>query len=230
MCGLVSRRSASGFDSATSRGAPSCVVRNINGGTIGARQNPLAYVPFASEPGTDLALMLSTSGEATALAPYLRAAVRAADPDQPIEDIMTMAAAFSEQAQPSRFVALLMGGLSFVAIALASVGLYGVTAYGVRRRLREVGIRLALGGTGAGVVRLILTSAWKTIAVGLLVGIAAAFAGTRVLEGILFGTSPTDPIVFALVVVGLAGVATLASYLPARRAARVDPLVALRDL
>ena len=206
------------------------VVGNINGGAIGARQNPLAYVPFASEPGPDLALMISTDSDAASLAPYLRAAVRAADPDQPIEDIMTMAAAFSAQAQPSRFVALLMGVLSFVAIGLASVGLYGVTAYGVRRRLREIGIRMALGGTSASIVRLILASAWKMIAVGLAIGVAAAVAGTRVLEGVLFGTSPTDPVVFTLVVAGLAGVATLASYLPARRAARVDPLVVLRDL
>ena len=206
------------------------VVRNLNGGVIGARQNPLAYVPFASEPGADLALMISTDSDAAALAPYLRAAVRAADPDQPIEEIMTRAAAFREQTQPSRFVALLMGGLSFVAIALAGVGLYGVTAYGVRRRLREIGIRMAMGGTSAGIVRLMLASAWKMIAVGLAIGIAAASAGTRVLEGILFGTNPTDPVVFTLVVAGLACVATLASYLPARRAARVDPLVVLRDL
>jgi len=206
------------------------VVGNINGGVIGARANPFAYVPFSSEPGKDLAVMVSTDGDAASLAPYLRAAVRAADPDQPIEDVMTMAEAFREQTQPSRFVAMLMSTLSFVALGLASVGLYAVTAYGVRRRLREIGIRLALGGTARGVIRLIVASAWRVIGPGLLLGIGAAFAATRALEGVLFGTSPTDPMVFVAVVVTLALVASLATYVPARRAARVDPLVVLRDL
>ena len=115
---------------------------------------------------------------------------------------MTMAAAFRSQAQPSRFIALLMTGLSGVALLLASVGLYGVTAYGVRRRLREIGIRVALGATAGNVVGLIVASSWKVIAPGL---------------------------VFGATVATLAAVATLASYLPARRASRVDPIVVLRD-
>jgi len=204
------------------------VVPNINGGVIGARANPFAYVPFSSEPGHDMALTISTGGNPAPLAAELRAAVHAIDPDQPIEDIMTLAALFREQAAPSRFVALLMSGLSVVALALASVGLYGVTAYGVRRRLREIGIRIALGGTAADVVRLIVGSSWRMIAPGLVLGVGAAWAGTRVLTGVLFGTSPTDPTVFALTVVMLALVASLASYIPARRAARVDPIVVLR--
>ena len=204
------------------------VVRNINGGVIGARANPFAYVPFSSEPGQDMAVAISSSGNPAPLAAELRAAVHAVDPDQPIEDIMTLASMFREQAAPSRFVALLMSGLSIVALALASVGLYGVTAYGVRRRLREIGIRIALGGTAADVVRLIVGSSWRMIAPGLVLGVGAAWAGTRVLTGVLFGTSPTDPAVFALTVVMLALVASLASYIPARRAARVDPIVVLR--
>jgi len=204
------------------------VVPNINGGVIGARANPFAYVPFSSEPGKEIALMISASANPASLAADLRAAVRAVDPDQPVEDIMTMAAMFREQAAPSRFVALLMSGLSLVALALASVGLYGVTAYSVRRRLREIGIRVALGGTGADVVRLMLGSSWRMIAPGLLIGIGVAWAGTRALRGVLFGTSPTDPLVFTLTVVTLAAVASLASYIPARRAARVDPIIVLR--
>jgi putative ABC transport system permease protein len=176
-----------------------------------------------------MAVMISTDRNPTALAPELRAAVRAVDPDQPVEDVMTMAAMFREQAAPARFVALLMGGLSGVALALASVGLYGVTAYGVRRRLREIGIRLALGGTARDVVRLILGSAWRMIAPGLVLGMLGAWLGTRALKGILFGTSPTDPAVFAATVVTLALVASVASYLPARRAARVDPITVLRN-
>jgi ABC-type antimicrobial peptide transport system permease subunit len=205
------------------------VVGNINGGVVGARANPLAYVPFASEPGKDLAVMISRGGDPARHASDLRAAVKAVDPDQPIEDVMTMAAAFRLQAGPARFIALLMTTLSGVALALASVGLYGVTAYGVRRRLREIGIRVALGATSGNVVGLIVASSWRVIAPGLVLGVVAALLATRALRGVLFGTSPTDPIVFGATVATLAAVASLASYLPARRASRVDPIVVLRD-
>jgi putative ABC transport system permease protein len=205
------------------------VVANINGGVIGARANPLAYVPFASEPGKDLAVMISRDGDPSIHAPDLRAAVKAVDPDQPVEDVMTMAAAFRAQAQPARFIALLMTSLSVVALLLASVGLYGVTAYGVRRRLREIGIRVALGATSGNVVGMIVGASWRVIAPGLAIGVLAGLLATRALRGVLFGTSPTDPIVFGLTVLTLAAVASLASYLPARRASRVDPIVVLRD-
>ena len=205
------------------------VVGNINGGIVGPRANPFAYVPFVSEPGKDMALMISSSGNPATHAADLRAAVKAVDPDQPVEDLMTMAAAFREQAQPSRFIAMLMTALSGVALALASVGLYGLTAYGVRRRLREIGIRVALGATSTNVVAMIVWSAWRVILPGLAIGVAAAALTTRALQGVLFGTNPTDPMVFGATVLTLAAVASLASYLPARRASRVDPIVVLRD-
>jgi ABC-type antimicrobial peptide transport system permease subunit len=205
------------------------VVPNINGGILGARPNPFAYVPFSSEPVKDMAITISTDRNPATLAPDVRAAVHAVDPDQPLEDLMTMAAMYREQSMPARFVAMLMSGLSFVALALAGVGLYGITAYGVRRRLREIGVRVALGGTSSHVVWLILGSSWRVIAPGLVLGLAGAYAGTRALEGILFGTSPTDPVVFGSVVVTLAAIASIASYLPARRAARVDPIAVLRN-
>ncbi len=204
------------------------VVGNEGGGMMTDRVASYAYVPFASHPGRDFALMISTPGDAAALAPELRAAVKAVDPDQPLEDVMTMAAAFREQAAPARFVGLLMSSLSALALLLAAIGLYGVTAYGLRRRIREIGIRLALGGTPAHVVRLILGSAWKLIAPGLALGLFGAWAGTRLLEGILFGTSPTDPAVLVSVACVLASVAGLASYIPARLAATVDPATILR--
>jgi putative ABC transport system permease protein len=205
------------------------VVGNINGGVIGARATPFAYVPFASEPGKDLAVMISTGGDPAVHAAALRAAVKAVDPDQPVEHLMTMAAAFREQAQPARFIALLMTTLSGVALVLASVGLYGVTAYGVRRRLREIGIRVALGATSGNVVGMIVAGSWRVIAPGLALGVVGGLLATRALRGVLFGTSPTDPVVFGATVLTLAAVASLASYLPARRASRVDPIVVLRD-
>ncbi|HEY7059104.1 MAG TPA: ABC transporter permease [Vicinamibacterales bacterium] len=212
---------------------PWLTVIGVTGNTAGTamrdRAASYAYVPFDLEPGRDLAVMVSTSGNPAALAPELRAAVRAADPDQPLEDVMTMAAALREQAAPARFVGLLMSSLSTVAVGLASIGLYGVTAYAWRRRRREIGIRLALGGTHRTIVRLVLASSARIVVLGLALGLCGAVAGTRLLEGILFGTSPTDPAVLGAVALILGGVACLASYVPARQASRVEPLVVLRN-
>jgi ABC-type antimicrobial peptide transport system permease subunit len=122
-----------------------------------------------------------------------------------------------------------MSSLSAVAVGLASIGLYGVTAYAWRRRRREIGIRLALGGTHRTIVRLVLTSSARIVGLGLALGLCGAVAGTRLLEGILFGTSPTDPAVLGAVTLILGGVACVASYVPARQASRVEPLVVLRN-
>jgi predicted permease len=209
---------------------PWLTVIGVAGNTVMSdRSAAYAYVPFHLEPGRDLAVMVSTSVNPAALAPELRAAVRAADPDQPLEDVMTMAAALREQAAPARFVGLLMSSLSAVAVGLASIGLYGVTAYAWRRRRREIGIRLALGGTHRTIVRLVLTSSARIVALGLALGLCGAVAGTRLLEGILFGTSPTDPAVLGAVVLILGGVACVASYVPARQASHVEPLMVLRS-
>jgi putative ABC transport system permease protein len=204
------------------------VVADVRSG-LAARPQPFAYVPLASEPGAEITFVLHADADAVALAPALRAAVRAVDSDQPVDRVMTRAAALREQAAPSRFVAMLMTALSVVALSLAAVGVYGVTAHAVRGRLREIGIRLALGGTRPAILRMIVISAWRAIAPGLVVGATAASVATRVLSGVLYGTSPTDPAVFAAVAVTLAGVASVASYLPARRAARVDPIAVLRQ-
>jgi putative ABC transport system permease protein len=191
-------------------------------------ERPLAYVPFAAEPGREISIVLSADN-VTALIPEVRAAVAAVDRDQPIEGLQTMEAARRAWAQPARFVALLMTSLSLTAVALAAIGLYGVMAFAVRRRLREIGIRLALGGTPRDISWMVVGGAVWMIVVGVALGLAGAFACTRMLSGILFGTSPTDPVVFAAVTLALAGVSLLASWIPARRASRVDPLLVLKN-
>jgi putative ABC transport system permease protein len=193
----------------------------------GAR--PLAYVPFVSEPGRQIALSV-VADNPTALVSEVRGAVAAIDPDQPIEDLMTTEAARARGAQPARFMALLMSSLSATAVALATIGLYGVVTFSVRRRLREIGIRLALGGTPRDIAVLIVRSAWRMTLPGLVLGLLGAWACTRLLEGVLFGTSPTDPVVFASVTLLLTCVTFGASWIPARRAARVEPLAVLRQL
>ncbi len=205
------------------------VVGNAGGSPLAGRPVATAYVPFAGNDGRTVALTVgTTAAAATSLFPEIRAAVRGADPELPVEDLMTMEEAFAHWTEPARFVAMLMLSLSGVALILAAMGVYGVTAYGVARRTREIGIRLALGATARQVQRLLIGSALRTVSAGLVLGLFGAWAGTRALEGILAGTSPTDPIVFSTAAITLAAVGLLASWLPARRARRIDPTTALR--
>ena len=141
---------------------------------------------------------------------------------------MTAAAAFREWSAPARFVALLMTGLSVVAIALATIGTYGVMAYGVAQRTREIGIRVALGATARDLRHLLVGAGARLVGAGLTLGLLGAWAGTRALTGILAGTSPTDPVVFITVSLVLAVVALTATWLPSRKALEVDPTIAFR--
>ena len=191
---------------------------------------PQAYVPFEAHPGREFALYASTTTSVAELVPEVRAAVAAADPDLPIEDLMTMEQAMAAWAAPARFVALLMSTLSAVALMLAGIGMYGAMAYGVGQRMREIGVRLALGATPRQVQALVARSGISLVAAGLAIGCAGAWASTRMLEGVLAGTSPTDPAVFASVAGVLALVGCAAAWLPSRRAASVDPVSVLRSL
>ena len=163
-----------------------------------------------------------------ALFSEVRAAVRAADPDQPLESLQTAEQMMAAWASPARFIGLLMSALAALALGLAAMGTYGVIAYGVSQRTRELGIRIALGASGRQIGRMVTGSALRLAVFALLLGVPGAFSTTRMLEGVLFGTSPTDPVVFALAMLGLVAVALGASWYPARRAARLDPVRALR--
>ena len=131
-------------------------------------------------------------------------------------------------AQP-RLETILLGGFGLLALVLACIGIYGVIAYAVSQRLREIGVRVALGATSGTILREILRGGLSLAALGLFIGLVAALALTRYLEALLYSVRPTDPAVFALAIATLLLVATSASYLPARRASRVDPIVVLRE-
>jgi putative ABC transport system permease protein len=206
------------------------VVGNAGGSPMGSgRPMATAYVPFAGHEGADIALTVGTNAPSvSALLPEIRAAVRRIDAELPVEDMMTMSEAFERWSAPARFVAKLMAALSAVALALASMGVYGVMAYAVARRSREIGIRLALGASAGQVQELLVGSAARTLLVGLALGLLAAWAGTRSLSGILAGTSPTDPAVLTAAALTLAAAGLLASWLPARRARHIHPSIALR--
>jgi putative ABC transport system permease protein len=154
--------------------------------------------------------------------------VKAVDPDQPVIDVRTMTEVISRSVWQPRLYAILFGIFAAVAVALASVGVYGVTAYSVSERTREIGIRVALGAQQHDVLKLVVAQGLKLALIGAGIGLAGALALTRLIQRLLFEVSATDPFTFAGLAALLTFVALLACYLPARRATKVDPMIALR--
>jgi putative ABC transport system permease protein len=193
---------------------------------------PLDTIYFHYPQGRDVSeihlVVRSAAADTGTLARAVRGAAGALDPDQPVYRVRTMDEVLAATLATRSFQMFLLGSFAALAACLAAIGLYGVLAYQVQARTREIGIRTALGATNGQVFAAVLRDALKLIAIGLAAGLAGAFALTRVLTKMLFGVEPTDPATFALVSVLLLVVSLVAAYVPARRAARVDPLVALR--
>jgi ABC-type antimicrobial peptide transport system permease subunit len=164
-----------------------------------------------------------------ALARAVRAEVRALEPAQEIRDLEPLENLVAGETAGVRFTTALLGVFAVVGLALAATGVYGVVAYGVAQRTQEIGIRLAIGARAGDVIRMVVLGGVKLVALGAAVGIAASFGLTRLIASQLYGVTPTDPAVFVTVTVVLLAVAILACWGPARRATRVDPLIALRE-
>jgi putative ABC transport system permease protein len=186
------------------------------------------YLPFPQTPWPIMAVSIRSKSDPLTLAAAARKAVSEVDPDQPVYDVKTMVQRMSELVAPRRLSMVLFTCFAAVALVLASVGVYGVMSYSVSRRTHELGIRLALGATAADVLRLIVGQGLLLTGAGVAVGLAAAFALSRLMSGLLYGVSATDPFTFVCVSLALIFVALLASYIPGRRATAVDPMVALR--
>jgi putative ABC transport system permease protein len=175
-----------------------------------------------------MTLVVRTDGDPTAIAPAIQREIRALDPNQPVSGVRTMNQVMSEWVARSRFNTLLLGLFAGLATLLSAVGIFGVMNYSVALRTRELGLRLAVGAQPRQVLLLVLKQGLALTIVGVVLGLAAAFALTRLLSGLLFGVAAVDVTTFSSISVLLVLVSLLACYLPARRAMRIDPLSALR--
>jgi putative ABC transport system permease protein len=177
----------------------------------------------------DMYLIVKALGDPIPLIPELRRVIWSVDRDIPLENVQTMDTLVGGTLARPRFVSTLLGLFAAAALLLAALGIYGVLSYTVTQRTAEIGIRMALGAARPVVLRSVVGQGMLLAALGIIIGAAAAAALTRMLEGMLFDVEPTDPLVFAAVAALLASTALVATYLPARRASRVDPLIALRQ-
>jgi putative ABC transport system permease protein len=190
---------------------------------------PTLYLPAAQGTGAPQDWVVRTSGDPLSLAPVVRSAIWEIDEDLPVSRVESMESVRSAATAVQRFNFGLMGLFACLALVLATTGIYGVTAYSVSRRTHEIGIRMALGAEPRSVRALVLGQGARLAFAGVVTGLGASFGLTRFMQNLLFGVTPTDPLTFAGVSLVLMSVALLACYLPARRATKVDPLVALRN-
>jgi predicted permease len=213
---------------------PDSVNRQIIGVSGDARINsfqeapePYLYLPYA-QSNRGMKLLAETTGDPLRLANQVRAEVAALDNRVPVLNISTLGLVIRSDVYEQQLAASVVGALGGMALVLAAIGLYGVISYTVVQRTREIGIRMALGAQRRDALRLVLWQGVRLAAIGIAAGLAGALAATRLLAKILYGVGPRDPVTFACVAVLMMAVALAASYIPARRATKVDPLVAVR--
>ncbi|HEX8293920.1 MAG TPA: ABC transporter permease [Pyrinomonadaceae bacterium] len=204
------------------------VARDSKYYTLGEARTPFVYLPLAQNHETGMALVVRAGGEPSALAASVRREVQSLEKNLPVADARPMTEVLGTALYAARTGAAMLTGFGLLALLLAAVGLYGVMAYSVARRTREVGIRMALGARRSDVLRLVLREALTLVACGVALGLAGAWAATRLLAGFLYGVSTTDPFTFLGTTAVLVAAALLACLVPARRATKVDPMIALR--
>ncbi len=205
------------------------VVADLKYAKLDADPGPEVYVPYRQLPLFGSGdVVIRTTGDPRALAPDLRKLISDIDRAEPVSEVMTLEQALANSIAPRRFNMILLATFASIAVLLAAVGIYAVMSYAVTQRTQEIGVRMALGARQDEVVRMVVTQGMGVIAAGVVVGLAAALVLTRLMAGLLYDVKPSDPQTFVVVCIALAGAALLACWIPARKAARVDPVVALR--
>jgi hypothetical protein len=218
-------------------GRPDCdvigIVDDMRQGDVTEPQAAEVFVSYRQHPerlvNGPLMLLARTTGDPIGTVSALREAVRVQDSSVAIDSVMTLEERISTSLAKPRIYAVLLGGFAFSALVVAAVGLFGVLSYGIAQRSREIGIRTALGARAGDIVRLVLRHAALIVSVGISAGLTVAAAAVRLLSGFLFGVSERDPLTFVAVPILLLAAAAIACVIPARRAAKVDPLIVLRS-
>jgi putative ABC transport system permease protein len=205
------------------------VVGDVVHAGLDAQVRSMTYWPLARNGDGSMTLTLRTAGEPAGVISTVRGILREQDADLALADIRTMDEVVSQSVAQRRLMMVMLGIFAGAALLLAAVGIYGVIAYSVTQRTQEIGIRLALGAQQSDVLRMVVGQAAVLAVAGVVIGAMGAVFLTRLMADLLFGVKPFDPLTFAVVAAGLTGVALLASYVPGRRATRVDPVIALRS-
>ncbi len=204
------------------------VIGDVRYVTLDSLPEPAVYLSYYQSTRGRMMVFVRTTGDPLALAAAARQVTHQMNPDAPLYDLRTMDSRISDATAAMRFRALLLALFAVMALALATMGTYGVISFAVSQRTREIGVRIALGARRGDVVRLIVRQGVGVAAAGAALGLAGALISTRVLGSLLYGVEPSDPVTFIGIVAVLVGAVLIASWVPARRAARIEPTEALR--
>jgi len=204
------------------------VVADVKNDDVEEQPDPSVYVPYDQQPWLTMNLIVHTKHEPTVVAASIRSDVRNMDRNVPVSNVKPLLRMIDERVSSKRVMTWTLGVFAAAALLLAAVGIFAVMSYVVAQRTQEIGIRLALGAQTRDVLALVIRQGLKLTVIGIVIGLAGAFAMTRALSYFLFGVTPTDPLTFIGLSTLLAGIALLACYVPARKAAKVDPMIALR--
>ncbi|HWO01339.1 MAG TPA: FtsX-like permease family protein, partial [Blastocatellia bacterium] len=204
------------------------VVKDAKYGTLGEQARPFIYQRLRQNYESKMTLVVRTTGEPLDIADAVRGQVYGLNPNLPVASVQTLASQVSLSLYPARLTAGLLGVFGLLALALAGVGIYGVVAYSVSSRTHELGVRMALGADSRDLLRLVLGEGLVIVSIGLSIGLVLAFIASRLISSFLYGVSPGDPLTYLAISLLLVGLALGACFVPARRASKLDPMVALR--